>query len=146
MIAAFALFMSTAVAGSEIKVGQWHIVCENDALAIDGKFDRCRIRSKQDGMEITIVRDSEGAQFSAKIKNCRPSQPLGASVRIASQLTGKNADTLMMGGVIEQIVLNCRESIHGPGALVMPITEADAHEILAATANLRPKAPNAQTH
>ena len=146
MIAALVFLAAGAVSGGETTVGNWQIRCENDGDSTDGKFDRCRINSKQDGVEVAIVRDANGAQFTVRYKVCKPKNPVASSIRTADELTGENADKLMIGGVIEQLIMNCRESKHGRGALVIPMSETDAHQILQVTGNLRPKVTNAQTH
>lgn len=137
MIGTALLLLASGPVEQVSSVGAWKVTCVSEQASADGLFDFCTMKAKVDGLAIEVRRDANGAQFTVK-GGCKSKQPVEPSTRTVEQISGENRINYFQGGVIEQVLLNCRAAQQRPRIVTINIPDTEA--VLAATAQLRSKA------
>ncbi|ATW04944.1 hypothetical protein [Sphingorhabdus sp. YGSMI21] len=132
------ILLLAAPAGIETQsVSGWQIACENESGLEDGLYDRCKMTKSDNGLQISVVRDFAGAEFSVDVKGCKPKTAVPPATRTAAQLEGEGALKMFQGGVIENVIMNSKACKKPPRLIAINV--AEVADVLAATSNLRSK-------
>ena len=125
------------LAGSTSTVGDWKVTCVDTAKLEDGKFDQCTMTKKESPLSVEIVRTAEGTATSLTQKGCKPPSPVAPSTRTQEQLAAEGGNKMLLGSVVENLMKNQQACRARGGALIIPITEPEATQLLAATSAIR---------
>lgn len=134
MISALALVLFFS-SQQDHRIGDWKIVCENDAPATDGLFDRCLMTKNVEGVEVKVIRTAAGAEFTAKLSGCKIATPVDPVIVPQAELAAVDGDKKFIGGQLRAIIGNNRQCPK-PG-MVLSVGGPEMPQLLAVTFKLR---------